>query len=329
MKTLYIITGANGHLGSVILRYLHKHTNSTLRGLILPHEEGNLDDVTYVKGDVTDISSLYPLFQDIEHYHTFVIHTAGIVDIQDHVSPQLYNVNVQGTKNILKLVKQFPVERFLYVSSVHAIPEKHNSKIITETTQFDPNKVLGGYAKTKAEATLAVLHAQKENIPVIIVHPSGIIGPYGTNENHLIQMFNDCIDHKLPACIKGGYDFVDVRDVAIGCLLALHKGNIGECYILSNKYYTIEELFSYIYHYTDVKKLPTLPMNIAKILIPGMMWYAKLRQQRPLFTTYSLYTLQSDANFSHQKATLDLNYHPRDMEETMRDTIQWYRKRTA
>ena len=69
----------------------------------------------------------------------------------------------------------------------------------------------GGYAKTKAEATRAVLKAAEEGLDVVVVHPSGILGPYDRSGNHLVQMVSEYLRGTLPACVKGGYDFVDVR----------------------------------------------------------------------------------------------------------------------
>ena len=74
------------------------------------------------------------------------------------------------------------------------------------------------------------------------MHPSGIIGPYDKGNNHIVQLIQMCIARKLPAGVTGGYDFVDVRDVAKGCLQAAEKGRRGECYILSNRRYEIRDL---------------------------------------------------------------------------------------
>ena len=86
---------------------------------------------------------------------------------------------------------------------------------------------------TKAAATRAVLEAGETGLDVAVVHPSGIIGPYDRKGNHLVQMITDYLRSALPACVRGGYDFADGRDVAEGCLLALEKGRSGNCYILS------------------------------------------------------------------------------------------------
>ena len=325
MKTRYVITGANGHLGNTLIRSL-KGAKIEIYGLILPDEQvKDHDNVHYVRGDVRNIDSLRPLFQNTQSTdNIYIIHTAGIISIAEHVSPTLYDVNVNGTKNIIALAKEYNVKRLLYVSSVHAIPEK-DGDVIKEVNNFSPDTVVGAYARTKAEATQAVLDAGKEGLDVVVVHPSGIIGPYDNSGNHLVQMIGEYLKGSLPACVKGGYDFVDVRDVAKGCLQALHNGKANNCYILSNCYYEIKDVLEMVRKFVHKRKLVVLPIWMAKMFAPIMEWFAKIKHRRPLYTKYSLHTLKTKDRFSHDKATHDIGYKPRGLRDTIRDTIFWFK----
>lgn len=178
MKNLYIVTGANGHLGSTLVRMLQRR-GAEVRGLLLPQEQAaSHSRVTYYHGDVREKESLRPLFEDTGDTRVTVIHTAGIIDISEHVSPLLYDVNVGGTRNMVELCEEYRVYRMVYVSSVHAIPEKDKNCVLHEVRHFSPNEVVGGYAKTKAEATQIVLDAADHGLNAVVVHPSGILGPY-------------------------------------------------------------------------------------------------------------------------------------------------------
>ena len=330
MERLFIITGADGHLGGTLVRLLRRR-KAQVRGLILPgHMPPVGDGVAYIQGDVCDPASLEPLFADIPA-GTWVclIHTAGIVDISGAVLPLVRAVNVDGTKNILSLCRKHAVDRLVYVSSVHAIPEGDKTQVLHEITHFDPDAVVGGYAKTKAEATQAVLDAAAAGLDAVVVHPSGILGPYDRAGNHMVQLVSDYLQGKLPACVTGGYDFVDVRDVALGCLLAAEKGRKGECYILSNRHYEVRELLGILRSVAGGRRLPVLPMWMARAAAPAFQWLARLRRQRPLFTSYSLYTLRSNDKFSHDKATAELGYRPRDLVQTLRDTAAWLRGKNS
>lgn len=331
MKKLYIITGANGHLGNTLIRLLSRQ-DCIIHGLILPGEQAKeYKNVTYYTGDIRDRASLLPLFDTAGSgkCDIIAIHTAGIVDISNDITPLMYDVNVNGTKTFAALCMEKKVKRMVYVSSVHAIPEHGELDVLSEVNSFSPDEVVGGYAKTKAEATQAVLNLVKAGLNAVIVHPSGILGPYdmaARSGNHLVQMVKDYVGGRLPACVKGGYDFVDVRDVAKGCLAAAEKGRCGECYILSNRHYEIKDVLKMVRKNNGGRRLPTLPMWMAKAAAPFMGWHAKRKKERPLYTKYSLYTLKSNDRFSHDKATSELGYRPRDLYRTIADTVSWVLK---
>ena len=175
----------------------------------------------------------------------------------------------------------------------------------------------------------AIIDAAGEGLDAVVVHPSGILGPYDSSGNHLVQLVQDYASGKLPACVRGGYDFVDVRDVAYGCLRAAQKGKKGACYILSNRHYEIKDVLKIAQKIMNGKRLPVLPMWMAKMAVPFIGWLSKRRHRRPLYTKYSLYTLSSNDRFDHDKATAELNYRPRDLYHTVKDTILWLQKRKA
>ena len=324
---LYIVTGAAGHLGSAVLRCLLK-SDEEIRGLILPDESPAVADprITYYSGDVRNQESLKKIFSGTQGRDVILIHTAALISIAEKAPPELYDVNVNGTKNVLRLCMEYGVKRMVHVSSVHAIPELPQGGIIKEVSSFSASAVKGGYAKTKAEAAQAVLDAVKEGLDAVIVFPSGILGPYDMGRNHLIQMIREYMAGKLPACVKGGYDFVDVRDVADGCRRAACYGLKGEGYILSGHYSGIRELLTMAGQSCGKKAVPVLPLPIARAAVPLIGLYAKISHKRPLYTSYSLHTLSSNSTFSNKKAVEMLGYSSRRLEETVADTVDWIKK---
>jgi dihydroflavonol-4-reductase len=234
-------------------------------------------------------------------------------------------VNVGGTRNIINCCLRSHIKRLVYISSVHAISACDNAATISECADFSKDRVTGGYAVTKAEATKAVLNSVKQGLNAVVIHPSGIIGPYDTGNNHMTQLIKMYISGQLPAGVDGGYDFVDVRDVAKGCLSAARAGKPGNCYILSNRYFTIKELLEYVRIVIGCRKKPCIPIWLAKALAPVFEEYARAKNVRPLYTRYALHTLSENIHFSHYKATAELGYFPRDMQETIHDTVFYLR----
>lgn len=137
----------------------------------------------------------------------------------------------------------------------------------------------------------------------------------------------DFANGRLTACVRGGYDFVDVRDVADGTINACFKGRKGECYILTNCYVEIKELLDIISDIRNAKGIKhILPMWLAKFTAPLSEIYYSILKQPPLYTKYSLYTLDSNSNFSNEKAKKELGYKNRDLRETISDTIKWLKE---
>lgn len=318
-------------MGNNIVRKLVEDKDNEVRALVLPNDKINALDGLNCKiyeGDVTKKNSLHDVFEveekDVELY---VIHCAAIVYIKSKYNPNMYEVNVNGTKNIIEKVLEKNA-KLVYVSSVHAITEKPNHEVITEIKDFDPNKVEGQYAKTKAEMAKYVLEMVKnKNLNACIVHPSGIIGPNDFGNSHLTQLIMDFANGRLKACVRGGYDFVDVRDVADGIINACYIGKKGECYILSNRYIKIKELLDTISEVRNTKMIKSvIPMWLAKITAPLSEIYYSILKKPPLYTKYSLYTLESNSNFSNEKARKELGYKNRDLKETIKDTVKWLKE---
>ena len=330
MKRIYVITGANGHLGYTIVKKLSSE-EVEIRALVLPNENPQRLEEFECKiffGNVCNREDLDPLFANSEDSQVVVIHCAGLISIASRVSKLLYDVNVNGTKNVVDKAIEYKANKLIYISSVHAIPELKKGETIVEVDEFNPDLVKGEYAKTKAMATNYVLEKARKGLDAVVIHPAGIIGPYDYGRGHLTQLVLDYFNKKLTALVNGGYDFVDVRDVAEGIIQAIEKGKRGECYILSNKYISIRDLVKMIAPFSTRKPIKTiLPIWFAKLTAPLAELYYKIRKKPPLYTSYSLYTLLSNSNFSHEKATKELGYLPRDINDTVKDTIDWMKEK--
>lgn len=329
MGEIFLVTGAAGHLGSVIVKKLIERS-ARVRALVLPGEKyvpEGCESVVYA--NICDEAALDPFFDVPEGDEAVVIHAAGIVSIASKIPPLLRLVNVTGTKNIVSQCERRHVKKLVYVSSVHAIPEKPKGEVIAETDAFDPALVEGAYAKTKAEATKLVLEAAARGLDASVVHPSGICGPYDNGRGHLTTLVIDYCKRRLTSGLKGGYDFVDVRDVAEGILACCAKGGRGECYILSNRYFGVPEILELLHETTGQRRVRhMLPLWFVNLVAPLAEAYYRILRQPPLFTRYSIYTLNSNSNFSREKAGKALDYQPRyTMKETLADTVAWLRER--
>ncbi len=219
---MWLVTGATGHIGNVLVRKLLER-GEKVRALILPKEsrESLKDlDVEIVEGDVLDLDSLFEPMRGIRG----IFHLAGVISIMPGPDPVVRKVNVEGTKNVFQAAKKSGVKRMLYTSSIHAI-RRVEEGIIDESIPYDMDNPYGAYDRSKAEATLEVLNSARDGLDAVVVCPTGVIGPHDYRGSMMGTVIHDAAVAKPTLYVDGAYDFVDVRDVADGMIAALKRGN--------------------------------------------------------------------------------------------------------
>jgi len=319
---MWLVTGATGHVGNVLVRKLLKR-GEKVRALILPGEcresiQGL--NVEAVDGDVLNMDSL---FQSMRGVHG-VFHLAGVISIMPGPNPFVRKVNVDGTKNILRAAMESGVKKLIYTSSIHAIRRVEDG-VIDENVPYDMNNPYGAYDSSKAEATLDVLNAAHAGLEAVVACPTGVIGPYDFRGSMMGAVIHDAATAKPTLYVDGAYDFVDVRDVADGLISTAENGKRGESYILSGQKITVRYLLETVRKITGKNFFQMkIPFDLAKFAAVFTPMYYRFANATPRFTPYSLEVLQSNSNISHAKATRELGYSPRSLYESIKDTVKWF-----
>jgi len=320
-----VVTGATGHIGNVLLRELIAH-GQVVRTLVLPNDDlrplSSLD-VEIVYGDVTDLASLKDAFVGAD----VVFHLAGIVTIMSGMVRLLERVNVGGVRNVANACRATGVQRLVYTSSIHAVAEPPHGTVIDESQPFDPDRVLGDYARSKARATLLLLDEVRQGgLDAVICCPTGIIGPWDYGISSIGQLILDFASGHLKSYVSGAYDFVDVRDVAHGLILAAEKGQTGRHYIFSGAQVQVPELMEELAHNigypAPTYRIPTKIARAAGVLAGA---YYRLLRRRPVFTAYSIDVLRSNSQVSSARARAELGFTTRPWRESIHDQVEWFR----
>jgi dihydroflavonol-4-reductase len=323
---MIVVTGATGHLGNVLVRKL-VNQNKKVRALILPGEDiVSLEglEIEKVDGDVCVPDSLRKAFEGAE----IVYHCAGIISILPGQKKQLFQVNVLGTRNVVNMCLETKVKRLVYTSSIHALSEPAPGIVIDESREFNPENVLGEYSKSKTLGTLEVIKGIEKGLDAVILCPSGIIGPHDYRVSEMGKLIVDFVKGKVKAYVDGAYDFVDVRDVAEGLILACEKGKKGECYILSGQQISVQQLLKFLEEISGVKA-PSFKIfhQVARAAGFFNVLYCNLMKIKPLFTPFSIDVLASNSLVSCQKAKDEFGYSPRSIYESIKDAVQWFKQK--
>ena len=328
-NTMYLVTGAAGFLGSTICRQLVER-GEKVRGFVLPGDKSVKylpEEVEICEGDVCDVASVRNFFTVPEGTETIVLHIASIVTVKPDYNPLVMDVNVTGTKNIIKLALERPeCKKMVYCSSTGAIPEVKGRKI-KEVTYFDEDQVIGCYSRAKAIATQDVMNAIKtQGLNACIVHPSGIMGPEDYAVGETTKTLIDIINGEMPMGMDGTFNLCDVRDLAAGTIAAADKGRKGQCYILGNEPVSFRDFVKMVCDESGCKPIKQfLPLGIAYKLAAFMEKTAKPGKE-PLMTTFSVYNLARNNDFDSSKAREELGYTTRPYADTIRDEIAWLKK---
>lgn len=318
-----LVTGATGHIGNVLVREL-LNQGQAVRAMVLPGEKQTSLlglPVEIMQGDVLDFGSLQAAMNGVE----FVYHLAGMISIMPGADPLLHLVNVVGTRNVINAARQARVRRLVYTSSIHALSRLPHGVTIDETTPFDPQHAISAYDHSKAVASLLVMEAASQGFDAVIVCPTGVIGPYDFRRSEVGQVIQSTLRRKPQFIVSGAYDFVDVRDVAKGHILANKHGRTGESYILSGEQISLKQVIQLVQEVSGIRTLKVqVPMALARFAARFAPRYYQIARQTPRLTPYALDTVQSNSRISHAKALSELGYQPRRLAETIRDTVRWF-----
>ena len=322
-KDMIFVTGAAGHIGNVLVRELTRRGYS-VKALALPGED--LRPLADSKPEIAKANILdYPALKAAMAGAEVVFHLASLVALVPEQFELMQKVNVEGTANIIKACFENGVKRLIYTSSIHAYGRPEKNLVINESLPFDPEIGGGGYDQTKAKASILVLEAVKRGLNAVILAPTGVIGPYDFKRSEMGEMTNYWMKSTPTFSLGGAYDFVDVRDVVEAHISAIKNGQSGQAYLLPGYRVSVREYRRLIQDACNTcSKEIYVPMKLARIFAPLAEWFYRITKTRPRFTRYSIDTLLSNSVVSGEKAAEFLGFHARPLEETVRDSVEWW-----
>jgi dihydroflavonol-4-reductase len=316
-----LVTGASGHVGANLVRALLDR-GDVVRCLI--HDGSRaLDglDIERVTGDVTRAESLTAALEGVE----LVFHLAAVISIDGSQGGQVEAVNVEGVRNVATAALAAGVRRFVHCCSVHAFDQAPLGEPLDERRSRALGPANNTYDRSKAHGEVAVRELVADGLDAVIVHPTGIIGPYDFGPSRMGQVLIDLHRRSLLGLIEGGFDWVDVRDVVAGLLAAAARGRTGESYLLSGHWRSIGEVAATA---LDVTGVPSprfvCPMWLARVGAPFVTGFHRVFGGEPLFTSESLNALRANRRILWDKAGEELGYAPRPFADTLRDTYAWF-----
>ena len=307
-----LVTGASGFIGWHVARLLIER-GRRVRALVRPSSEVRELEVEVVRGDLRDPESLDRAAAGCEA----VYHVAADYRLWARNPNELYQSNVEGTRNIIRAAKRQGAERVVYTSTVGCIEPPD------ETHPVTLEAMSGAYKRSKFLAEQAAL--EEREIPVTIVNPTAPVGDHDAKPTPTGKIVLDFLKGDMPAFIDTGLNLVDVRDVAEGHLLAAEKGKPGERYILGCDNLTLEQILGKLAAITG-RAAPTMKLPYAVAYAAGVVTtaWARVSGLPPRAPLDAVKMARKKMFVSHAKAARDLGFSPAPVDAALSRAVLWF-----
>jgi dihydroflavonol-4-reductase len=314
-----LVTGASGFLGWHVARVLLER-GADVRALCRPSASLRELDVERVTGDLRDSDSLERAVKGCDR----VFHVAADYRLWSKDPRELYQSNVEGTRNLLDAAERSGVSKFIYTSTVGCVGMPKDS-LGDENTPVSISDMAGHYKRSKWLAEQVALEKAKTGYPVVIVNPTAPIGDHDWKPTPTGKIVLDFLKGKLSAFVDTGLNVVDAHDTAVGHYLAGERGRPGERYILGCENLTLQQILARLARITDrpepKRKVPYAVAYAAGVVTTAI---ADLTGKEPLAPLEAVKMARKKMFVSHEKATRELGFAPGSATEALSKAVNWF-----
>ena len=324
-KDKILVTGASGFVGSAVARKLVE-AGYSVRALVRrssPRAHLAGLDLDFFEGDLRDRTSIGRAMAGMR----YAFHVAADYRLWARDPDEIFASNVEGTRNLMEAAMQAGIERVVYTSSVATIALRSDGTAADESVPLREDQGIGAYKRSKiaAERLVEAMVAER-GLAAIIVNPSTPVGPCDLRPTPTGRIIIEAARGRVPAFIDTGLNLVHVDDVASGHLAALHRGKIGERYILGGQ----DVLFSRMLN--DIAGL--VGRRAARVRLPWRALIpvafvaeavANVTGREPFATLDGVRMAKYRMFFVSAKAERELGYRSRPYTEGIEDAVRWFR----
>jgi dihydroflavonol-4-reductase len=315
-----LVTGATGFLGSTLVPMLLE-AGHEVRALV--RSGAQVPGAEAVKGDVRDVESLRRALAGVEGLY----HLAGLVSRDPADSRKMYELHVDGTRNLLVEAQRAGLSRVVLASSSGTIGVSRTRRAATEEDDY-PIETVGRwpyYLSKIYEEKIAIEFARR-GLPVVILNPSLLLGPGDVRMSSTQDIFRFLMG-RIPVMPRGGISFVDVRDAAQAFVAALHRGNPGERHLMGAVNWDFDEFFARLGRIAH--RQPPLWRMPSPLKVAAAHWlekWARDRGREPDLPASDVEMGECWFFIDSSKSERLLGFRPRDPVETLADTVRYVRE---
>jgi dihydroflavonol-4-reductase len=316
-----VVTGAAGHVGANLVRLLAAR-GVAVRGVDrveVPPALAGLG-IAWVRADVLDPASLGPALDGAD----VVYHLAARISVTGDRDGSVRRTNVDGVRNVAETALAAGVRRLVHCSSVHAFDLERCPDPLDEDGPRSRDRRLPAYDRSKAAGEAALREVVARGLDGVVVNPTGVIGPLDLAPSRMGRFFLALRDGRLPALLDGGFDWVDVRDVAATLVAAAERGRTGQSYLAPGRWMSLRELALLAHRATGCRVPRVVPMAVARAWSPVGTRLGRSTDDPLMYTGEALHAIRFGARVSGAKAAGELGHAARPTPDTVRDLYAWF-----
>ena len=315
-----LVTGATGFLGSTLVPLL-RAAGHEVRALT--RSGAPIAGVEVVEGDVRDADAVRRALSGVEGLY----HLAGLVSRDPADARKMYELHVDGTRNLLAAAAREKLKRIVLASSSGTIGVSRVRRVATEQDDY-PIETVGRwpYYLSKIYEEKIALELARHGLPVVVLNPSLLLGPGDQRMSSTQDIFRFLMG-RIPVLPRGGISFVDVRDAAQAFLAALTRGNVGERHLLGAANWEFSEFFARLGRIAH--RPPPLLRMPSPLKVAAAHWmekWARDRGREPDLPASDVEMGECWFFIDSTKSERLLGFRPRDPVETLAETVQYVRQ---
>lgn len=316
-----LVTGATGFVGWHVARLLIERGH-TVRALTRSGSPIQDLDVELVKGDLRDAGAMYRAAEGCG----LVFHVAADYRLWTRNPREMYESNVDGTRNLLAAAQKASVDRVVYTSTVGCVGFVKEG-LGDEESAVRLEDMAGNYKRSKFMAEKVALEFAAGGLPVVIVNPTAPVGDHDVKPTPTGKIIVDFLKGAMPAYLNTGLNLVDVRDIAMGHLLACERGKPGERYILGCHNLTLNQIFQALEKLSGIKA-PRMRIPYPVAYVAGLLSsaWAEVSGREPRAPIEGVRMARKHMFVSHTKAERDLLFRPTAVEGALARATHWFRE---
>jgi dihydroflavonol-4-reductase len=325
------VTGASGFVGANLVHELEGQGHTVKALLRKGADTRGLDGAQYeyVEGDLSDRKFLSEAIQGCE----WCFHVAASYALWMRDYRPMYAANVEGTRNVLQAANDAGCERIVYTSTVGCIglPREVDGVIqpSNEECYCALEQMSNHYKRSKFQAEQAALELAERGAPVVIVNPTAPIGPRDVKPTPTGKVIVDFLNRAMPGYVDTGLNWVHVRDVCQGHILAAERGRVGERYILGSAIgnWTLEHAFRVLHEITGISAPKMqVPYWLALTAAYFNEALANITGKPPKAPVGGVRMAKYKMFFDPTKAITELGLPQTPPEVALRDAVDWFRE---